>query len=44
MDEYVEVEHLDECVWKVRGIIKTLRWWTYMNLKSCPSCNERILA
>lgn len=36
------VEHNEECSWKLRGIVKTLKWWEFMGLKNCPECNAGV--
>ena len=34
--------HLDECLWKLKGIQKTKTWYTFMNIKHCPICQVEI--
>lgn len=42
MDNEAIIDHLDECVWKIKNITKTIRWFTYMGLKRCPSCEKEV--
>lgn len=42
MDEYAEVDHLEDCKWIQKNIKKTIRWWTLLGLKSCPHCDGKV--
>ena len=42
MDDYPEVEHINECIWVNKKIKKTKRWWIFMGLKKCPTCNSGV--
>lgn len=41
--ELQEVKHLDDCMWKLKNIIKTKGWWKTLGLKSCPECNGSLV-
>lgn len=43
MDEFVEVEHTEECDWARRKVKKTKKWWQNLGLKNCPTCNGKVL-
>jgi len=37
-----EVEHLEDCIWKLKNIKKTKAWWDSLGLKACPNCGVEI--
>lgn len=37
-----KVEHLDGCIWRLKGIEKTKAWWDNLGLKHCPECGVEI--
>lgn len=34
--------HQDDCVWKLKPIKKTYKWYKYLNIKQCPLCNAPV--